>query len=527
MRFLWVRLALAASLALPGAALGCSSSGVLEIPLPPDPPLGDATVRFDEPTTLTLAPGEAVTLDVIAAPPAAYSVRFALVGGIVDAWLESAEVEADPTTGRASVELHAPSQATTFSVRASLLDPGGVAGPSAERDVAVSDQGFGSVRITPLYLGHRQVTEWTASLVARTACKDLATMLPGDLPGALGGVAPPGGELVIPAAPVGPNLAIAVRAGHFAWGCADTTAMTPGQIVEVPVTVIDKPVDLSSADLGLTFAYVPDPGAYAQVLADAGELLGESFLPTGSKVGAVLLNGMQSLAPPTSPVSFGQQRIDKGWDSLAEQHFAALSPGLRQQVGAWIAAGLVLQSTSIEADCKASGVPGQPAFTVTRFGDLDPALAGVAPKSAFTWTAQPDDSLLLGGALVWEPSRFAGAAALAPALQAFPDASTVPGALAEAAACHDLAKAMGSFGACDLGCVEKLCGAALEARWDMALGASMKVGLPGKVTINASAAATVGDTAEPTAVSGHWYGKIGDGLAEASVSGAVSGVSGP
>src|SRR5512140_203787 len=124
MRLTSQRLGAASRLALSAALLACSSSdrsggtggG-------PPSPTDHATVRFDDPSTLALSPGEAVSLAVTGDPPAPYQVGFSLLGGPLDAWLNPPSVTADAVTGRAVVELHAPTKATTFHVRASLLDP--------------------------------------------------------------------------------------------------------------------------------------------------------------------------------------------------------------------------------------------------------------------------------------------------------------------------------------------------------------------------------------------------------------------
>jgi hypothetical protein len=514
--------ALVANLALGLASgltqLACSASEEAgSTGITPPPPTTDATVTFDATGTLTLAPGAIQALGVTGAPAASYQVGFALLGDTLDAWLDAATVQAD-AAGHASVNLHAPSKAATFQVRASLLDDRGMPGPSAERGVAVSKQGFGSVRVTPVYGGARPVTTWTASVVARSTCMDLTT-LPAEAPGALVAAAPAGTLPVVDNAPVGPNLAVAVRAGHFAWGCADSAGPTAGGTVDVSVTVIDKPLDLSTASLTVELTY-PPPTSFAPFLADITSTLGGAFLPIGSKDGSVVLNAMAALVPSTSAAAFTQSRIDKGWDAVAAQHFAALTPGLRQRVDAWVAAGLLLQTPAIEAGVLAVGKPDHPQVQVTRFGDVDPATAGVMP-GPFTWKPQPDDSLLLVGDLGWAPSRFAAAAALAAAQADFPAAQTVPGALAAAAACKTLASKLGAFGTCDAGCVEQLCDAALASRWNAALAA----GATGTVGIKASASATVGDAAQPTALTGHWVGAFSDGSVDATVMGDLAATS--
>lgn len=518
MRFLLRRLGIAASLALGAAPLACSAADATGGTGGPPPATTHATVRFDATDTLTLAPGATHVLAVSCDPAASYHVGFALLGDTLDASLDAATVEAD-SAGHASVSLHAPSKAATFQVRASLLDDQGRPGPSAQRGVAVSKQGFGAVRVTPIYGGSRPVTTWTASVVAGSTCADLAMTLPAEPPGALGATAPQGGAPVVDHAPVGANLAVVLRAGHFAWGCADSAGPTAGATLELGVTVIDKPLDLSTASLTVHLTYAPT-APFGALLADITAGLAEAFLPAGSKDGAVILNSMQALVPATSAAAFTQNRVDKGWDALAEQHFAALTPGLRQRAATWVAAGLLLQTRAIEVSVVAAGMPGHPAVHVTHFGDVDPAVAGVAPGS-FTWSAQPNDRVLLVGDLAWAPSRFAAAAALAPAQQDAPMATSVADALVSVGGCKALAMKLGAFAACDAACVEQLCSAALAARWN---GAVAK-GAIGKLGIKASASATIGDAAQPKALTGHWVGTFSDGALDAAVTGDLAATS--
>ena len=310
MSFLLRRLGLGLTLAFSAWQSACSSSAS-DAPSThgPEPPGDMATVRFDDADTLELGLGVPVSLHVIASPPKAYSVGFTLVGASLDASLDASVVRTNDA-GRASVTLRAPSQATTFRVRAALLDASGVPGASAERAIAVSNAGFGTVRISPQYLGQRAVTTWTANVVAKSTCKDLAATLPADPPGALTGAAKSGGEPVIAHVPVGADLAVTLRAGHFAWGCAAAPSLTANATVDVPVMVIDKPLDLSAANLAATFTYSVDPISYASFLADAVGALDDAFMPTGTPEGTILLNAMGANA--ADPATFEQQRNEAG-----------------------------------------------------------------------------------------------------------------------------------------------------------------------------------------------------------------------
>lgn len=503
--------ALALSACSAGEVNGTGGSGGAA----PTPDL--ATIRFDEPGTLALAPGALKVLGVTGEPAAAYSVGFALLGDAIDGWLEPSAVVADASTGHALVTLHAPTSATTFRVRASLLDGEGAPKSSAERAVAVSDKGFGTVTITPAYSGQRPVITWTASVLAAN-CADLAAAFPDEPAGALTATGSAGDALVIDNAPVGPQLAVVVRAGHFAWGCTNTSALTPGATLPVSVNVIDRALDLAAADLVATFSWPGDPGALSLFAADAAAALGGAFLPIGSKDGSVVLNAMAALVPAASAAAFSSTRINKGWDTIAIAHFAALAPPLRERLVGWAVAGLGLQSPSFAATITAAADPAQATIAVTRFGDVEGAAAGVTEAPA-TWNAEPNDAVLLAGSISWEPSRFAGAAALAAAKQDVIGAASVPDALATVADCPGLASALGGFTGCDGTCMTQLCIAALGARFSAALGSSQAGGALAHADLKASAHATVGDFAEPIGLTGHFIGAVTQGSLAATLNG--------
>jgi hypothetical protein len=352
------------------------------------------------------------------------------------------------------------------------------------------------------------VTTWDASVSTGTCAElKLQGILPNDPANSITASAPYLKDPLVKDAPVGPNLAVVVRAGHFAWGCSDTTMLTAGATLSVPVAVTDKPLDLADTDLTATFSYTPDPGGYASVLQEGVTTLVDAFMPTSANEGTILLNEMA--AATSDPATFAALRVQLGWDALAELHLSGLPKSLRDTCSGWATAGLAIQPTTVQAGLV--GAPGGAlTITVTQFGSVAAMTAGVTTAPGATWSGQPDDSVLLSGVLLWEPSRFAGASSLAPAQTAHPDALTVADALAKAADCHGLAGAMGAFGSCAIDCVEMLCDAAIAQRWTTALSASMTASALGQLVIqaSASASATVGDVAQAITLNGHWQGKL-------------------
>jgi hypothetical protein len=522
MRFSWTTLSFVAVLL--GAA-GCSfSAGKMDLPTddmrPPAP--SAALIRFEQEGTLTLAPGEARAIRVVTSPPTSYSVRFALIGDALDGWIESAAVTAD-ANGVAIMDLHAPGQPTTFHLRASIVLENGEAGPSAETSVAVSAQGFGTVRVLPQYTGKRAVEKWTASVAARTTCADLAAILPGEPDGALVAKASFGEAPLVLNAPVGPNLAVAVRAGHYGWGCADTTDLKADGTLDVKVTIVDKPIELDATDLDLSLTYQPDAADYGALIGGASELLRNAFLPKGSEA-ELLLEAMGEATPSGQEALFEAARTTLGWNEVTTQHFDGLENSLRERCTSWINAGLPLQAPVIKAHLAGkAGAPGVAAVNVLSIGSVDADAAGVPAASPFSWTADADDTLILGGIVIWQPTRYLGAAALAGAKENQPAAQTMSDVLSQAADCPGLAAKLGSFGACDTSCVEALCAKALDDRWSRGLSASSDAGLLGHLTITASGPAEIDDTAKLRGFAGHWLGTVSDSIVSAKVKGSFEG----
>lgn len=507
-----------------GAACNVSldSSPATTSSLDPPPPSA-ALIRFEQEGTIPLAPGELRRVHAFATPPTRYDVRFSLIGDALDGWIESAAVKADDD-GMATMALHAPNQPTTFHLRASVVLANGESGPSAETSVAVSAQGFGTLRVLPHYAGKRAVEKWTASVMARTTCADLAALLPGDPSGALVSKALLGKPLLVPNAPVGPNLAVAVRAGHYAWGCADTTELKADGVVDVRVILVDKPIDLGATNLDLALAYQPDAADYGALIGGATKRLRDAFLPMGITEAELLLVAMASAAPGDQALAFNAARVAQGWDDLCAAHIAALPTSLRERSTIWIAAGLLGQAPVIKAHLSAKDdSPGVAELRVLTIGSLDAAAAGVPTTIPFSWTADPDDTLILGGNMPWQPSRYVGAAAFVGAKIEQPSALTMADTLARAADCHGLAAELSGFGSCDASCLEALCKKALDARWSQGLADSSAAGKTGHLTITASGPAQLDDTAAPNGVKGSWLGTVSDSIVSAKVKGSFEG----
>lgn len=451
---------------------------------------------------LALAPGEAVTLQLKTDPPDAYEISFALLGEAQDATLGSSRVVATKA-GEATVELRAPSSATLFRLRASIKEGG-----SAEMEVSVSDEGFGTVRLIPRYAGKRDVESWDGAVVAHTKCAELGSLPPGQLEGALEASAAAGKTpVIIENAPVGPSLAVVVRAGHYVWGCTDETHLVAGKALDVEVDAVNVPMNLGATALAVSMSFDPeDPLAYQSMVSEAATLLGQTAFPSQATESETLLDTIASLAGSDAE-AYESARGTNGFDGIAAAQWAAQGLSLRAKIDAWAIAGLPLGG-DLGGSLVAEGAgTGKALLTLDTIGGLDAVAAGAAGGNQVTWTADPDDTVHLGGALGFAPARLAGAAALVAAMLEVPAATTVGEAMASLVDCPALAAQLGPFGSCDVDCHALLCAEALAARWQAGLTVTDTKNKLGKLSLNASGAAKVDDVATPVFFTGSWLGE--------------------
>jgi hypothetical protein len=491
--------------ALAALGTGCSVDAPSEpTPVPPEDGKSgpDASVSFVGDDGLALAPGEARTLRIVTDPPDAYQVSFALLGRAMDATLGDASVVAS-SAGEAEVELRAPSNATLFRLRASIKDGG-----SAEIEVSVSDEGFGTIRLVPNYAGTRDVDIWAGAVVAHTTCAELGSLAPGDLEGALEASAPASSTpLVIENAPVGPTLAVVVRAGHYVWGCKDETHLVASKALDVEVEAVNVPMNLAATELAVSLSFEPeDPQAYQALVSEAAGVLAEAAFPTQTTEVATLLDTIASLAGNDAP-AYESARSAGSFDETAAAHWAANSLSLRATVGAWALAGLPISGALTGALLGDETSTGKATLTLDTIGGLDAAAAGSADDNQVTWTADPDDTVHLGGLVTFAPARFAGTSALLGAQAELPAATSVSEAMAALVDCQALATQLGAFGSCDVDCHAALCAEALDHRWQTGLGATDAKAKLGKLSLTASGAAQVDDMAAPVFFSGSWLGE--------------------
>jgi hypothetical protein len=482
---------------------------------------------------------EQTELRVQALPPKVYHLRFALPtsgGDPLDAVLDHAEVDTG-ADGIASVQLTAPSTPTTFDVRAS------VGSRSALLTVTVKDTGFATLQVQPLYAGFRTITTWVASAYTEKTCAQLSGIPPEDgplqtLPAAA--VAAPQLSLV----PAGTQLAVTLRSGHFVGGCASVEKVPPGpadkpQVVQV--TVLDRPIDLGGSPLAVSFGASASDTTWSSLLESSQTVMLQAMLGTSTDDVDALLDAMRE-ASGNALQTFETTRKAESWDDLLRLHWGATAATkLRDTSSAWLLLGRQKFATSehlFTGTLTPIEQPGDPLdqrsadFTLLSVADLPGAQSGFVDRAKVSWSASPDDTLVIGTDLYLVQSRLAAALAEAAAQGdvAAADAASAPALLAEALDCAGLCAALAAAGpsaelaydACDADCLTSLCQSGVAAIWGRGGDAT---GLtPARLSLTATGGARVGDVAQVVGVSGTWIGSLTAGEATSATGGVLTGV---
>jgi hypothetical protein len=497
------------------SSMGCSSADE-SAPFVPDAgvPGVDASIDFEHDGTLTLAPSELADISVVGKPPAPYAMTFLLVGDALDASLDRTTAVAG-SDGRVTVKLKAPNAAATFRVRATIKS-----GPSAELQVAVSDQGFATVVVVPEATSQRPVLDgWEARVVSGTSCEALGPTFPDDPPGSLAASAAPDENPIIDSAPVGPNLTVFLRAGHYMWGCSDEPDLVAGETKEVHVQVIPKPLDATQAELDLALGVVPEEQPWQALLSSHLALMIDAFFaPAQGDPPQALLLAMQAQA--ADPSAFAAASQQNAWYDAVQQHLGLNAVDIAQSITDFAASGLGSQLPEIGGVVRSIGsTPGFAVFTLDHFGTVDTAALSVPADYVMTLTVDADDTARLGGTLFWLPSRYIGESVETAALQQFPNSGTFAAALADIVKCDQLD--LQGLPSCPQSCIAQLCRQAVATRWLAAIDASASASLWGEITLQASGGSSFDDEAALTGFVGSWLGNATDGILDAKITGTA------
>lgn len=491
------------------------------------------TLAFEPEGTITLSPKEPHELTVRAVvadamkgeiPASQIQIRFALNAedeAALDAVLDASEAQTDDD-GVAHVTLIAPSKPMKFSVRAS--NPRSA---SEWQGVEVIATKKTTLSVQPSYAGNRPVTGWIATAKAGVSCGDLGTPpRDGDRVGSAG----PNALVALSDVPVGVELAVTVRAGHYISGCVNLPALSEGDGNQVLVYASDRALNLAATNLLLHFGATDAHTGFDKLLQISAAQAESALLGGAKNDVAALLDGMHEAALGLDRDAFDLARSENDWDGALESAFGkSAARRMRDPAQRWLNAGLAALGAPDALSGKLSPLSSAATFTPSSIGGASPEEAGFPGFFPAKWSADSSDNLLLGMELNWESSRLVTALALAPARAEFPEASSVEHALSLSVDCAQVGQVLlaagaspGSltFASCDQVCTVSACESSVAAAWARAQqssGAAVDT-----LSITATAKATVGDDARATTLAGSWVGELSTENGTAQVSGALS-----
>jgi len=492
--------------------LGCSEATVGDDGVGGAPPTpGAESVAFLPGATLLLEPGFVGELVVQVQPPGFHSVSFSLMANpsdtAFDGFLEAANVVTDET-GQARNQLQAPTSSAVFVVRASVSDT-----VFTTRTVSVSTEGFATLVAIPAYTGARSIGSWSAVASLGVTCSDLESMWEE------GALEAEGDEdmVTLPGVPVGSPVALVLRAGHYIGGCVSVSDLSAGEVRELEVAVTDRPLQLTGTSLELSLDVEERTESFVALLGEAAVRGATDYaMGHGEDADVLFADCAEAIEDEADREAFNGLAETYGYADIVRAHLSAQT-ALRD----------VVQAELVEA---ATHVDGPSVWMVT--AELDgtsstlvlSSAAGVpAAVSGFLGSAvlsvgrEPNDLLVLGADLEFQPTRWLAAIAKRSNDQDPLDL------LLEAADCTALAEAWIQaaggelYPGCDEECAVELCEDGLQLGWDRARETAkdlttLRIGISGEARID--------DEATPIGLTGDWVGSIDAG--ELSVAGPTS-----
>jgi hypothetical protein len=227
--------------------------------------------------------------------------------------------------------------------------------------------------------------------------------------------------------------------------------------------------------------------------------------------------------------AFKVARVQQGWDSALESAFGkSAARRLRDPAQRWLTAGLLALDAPNALIGQLQSFGSGVTFSPSRVGMATPSNAGLPVLVVGTWSADSNDTLLLGMELNWQPARLVTALAVTPALLEFPAATSAELALALSVDCAQVGQVLVAYGvkpgsaafaSCDEHCATTLCSNAVAAAWGKAQLSSEEVST---LSLTASGTAQVGDDARAIALSGAWVGELRTERGAAPVGGVLS-----
>lgn len=485
-----------------------------------------AELRFAVGDALSVGAGTATTLVVVADPPGVYPLQLSV--DAIGAFLDKASLSTAPEgTAEISLRLAAEAEAEPFEVE---VRSGTV---SARLQVTPTFGNTATLNITTSYAGTRTSDFWFASIRPGERCASLPQVPPdGDLRVRV----TPGAPVRIENVPINRRLAVVVRAEQMLGGCADVPPLRPNSEQSVPVTALDRPLELSKLLLNLDLGIeTTDPLLEASERWIDRQLEGLNLTP--EETAGALLDAMGSLGAENGvdAEAFASERSAAGWDTaLAESVFAPepaeegvpVDPVLVAATRRWMrAATLALAEVGgLRARVEAIALGEEPQtatarLTIQSAGGLAPSRTGLAMSAQGLLSADPGDNVRLGVNIPWNFARYLREGARLAAEQEMSQEAPafVPRYLSEAWAhllsCDAVAALVtgavepsAAFANCDGQCAAALCEQGLEELWQ-------NFGRTRDLTVDwewsASGKAQIDEKAHPTRVTdGSWTGKM-------------------
>jgi hypothetical protein len=429
-------------------------------------------------------------------------------------------------SGRVALRLTAPPTPTSFLLRV-WVD--GI--PPRQVEVTIAQLGSADVRVVPLYVGKRSIQRWTASAVVDQNCATLPGSPPPDGEYANEPMDPPQLDVVtIANVPVGPRLAILIRAAEYAWGCANLPAALEGETNTVQVTVTDVPMRLSTRalDLDLTISSRADWTPLFEV--PIATMLDATLDGAADDVEA-LLDAMQAALDSAARNEFSDMREASAWDvQLRAALGAATAPtSLRVPLERWLRAGLAEMKLDPAFETRLSAdASGNPKLTLEKSFGIEAESVGSSVVGSTRFSADARDSVLLGAELELDPARLLLSGADGRAEEEVDGAENVSEALAELVSCDLVAETLIGYGLdtgdanadCDADCVVELCREAVAEVVSRARDATRDA--PARIELAVSGPGQVGERAELSALDGSWLGRFSRDEMTADLAGSAT-----
>jgi hypothetical protein len=498
------------AMALAISIFACSTNEQPDSLSPMNPGTGgnssqSVNLSFGEQGDLLVQPGEVrlVTLQVV--PAQVLEVRLALVGTLMDASLDTSVIETDER-GMAQVVLYAPSQPGTFRLRASIDQ-----GPTAERQVAVSGAGFGSVVVTPVYDGSRPLKSWVISAHSGLSCQELMGFPYPD--GSPDNMVKFGNTIELLGIPVGKQTAFSLRSGSLVSGCTTLDMLAVKERRKISIKVDPVPVVGEQANLSILFSF--DQWKWGDVASVWSNRFQKAFYNQEKDAVAALLNAMSTRAG-TDKDAFDGARTMGNWDDLIRANLTQLGPYF---LDSWVAKTLyqlALNDFTISFQIAGQKTPENTAkVTPVQLFNLMLKEGDHIQANPASWSVKNDDSVILTGTMSFYPTALMGKALTAYGLSVYPTLSSFKQVLGKVVGCLEVAEQLApnqsnAFADCNQKCLESICQLAVEDMWIRAATKDEVDAIGGMVQYNVAGDVVVDENLNIIGIQGTVLGTIVD-----------------